>query len=260
MLKELFGTSKPVIGMVHLPALPGSPMGTKSLDEIVEFALADARSLQAGGAHALIVENQFDQPFVTGSVSPLTVAVMTAVACEVRKVVTIPMGVNVLFNDWQAELAVAAAAGAQFMRVEVLVDSCWSDMGFLPACAPDLLRARASSPVKPAILADIQGKYTSLAVPKTLADSAADAEARGLADAVIVTGTGTGHSATIDDLRVVKEKIKIPVLAGSGITAENVREVFGVVDGAIIGSYFKQDGRLANPVDANRVRNLIGRL
>lgn len=260
-MEELFGVKKAVIGMVHLPPLPGAPLWKgESLDEILDFALKDAASLAAGGAHALIVENQNDQPFLTGPVSPQTVAVMTVLAHEIKKAVTLPVGINVLFNDWQSELAIAAAVKAEFIRVEVLVDSCWSDMGFIPASAPDLLRMRESLPVKIKLLADIQGKYTSPCVPKSLVDSAADAEVRGLADAIIVTGSGTGHSAPLENIQRVKEKVHIPVLAGSGITAENVAEVFAVADGAIIGSYFKKDGRLQNPVDAERVKKLVSRL
>jgi len=261
MINSLFTVQKPVIGMVHLPPLPGAPLWKgASLDEILDFARQDAINLAAGGVHGIIVENQNDQPFLTGSVPLLTVTAMTALALEIKKAVSIPLGINVLFNDWQAELAIAAAVKAQFIRVEVLVDSSWSDMGFLPAAAPDLLRMRGSLPSDVKLFADIQGKYTHPAVAKSLAESAADAESRGLADAVIVTGSGTGHSAPIENISMVKEKVHIPVFAGSGITAENINEVFMLADGAIIGSYFKKDGKLQNPVELARVRNLINRI
>lgn len=261
MMNDLFGVKKAVIGMVHLPPLPCTPLWKGAdLDEILDFALQDAINLSAGGVHALIVENQNDQPFVTGSVSPLTVTTMTVLAREIKKAVPLPVGINVLFNDWQTELAIAAAVKAEFIRVEVLVDSCWSDMGFIPAAAPDLLRMRASLPVQVKLLADIQGKYTLPCAPRDLVDSAADAEIRGLADAIIVTGSGTGHSAPLENIQRVKEKVKIPVLAGSGITAENLHEVFAIADGAIIGSYFKKEGRLQNPVDVIRVRKLVSKL
>jgi len=261
MLNSLFGVQKVVIGMVHLPPLPGAPLWKgASQDEILDFARQDALNLAAGGVHAIIIENQNDQPFLTGSVPLLTITSMTVLALEIKRVVTIPIGINVLFNDWQAELALAAAVKAQFIRVEVLVDSCWSDMGFLPASAPELLRMRSSLPADVRLLADIQGKYTYPAVSKSLEDSAADAESRGLADALIVTGSGTGHSAPIENIRTVKEKVHIPVFAGSGITAENINVVCMIADGAIIGSYFKKEGKLQNPVDISRVRHLISKL
>ena len=261
MLDSIFGPKKAVIGMVHLPPLPGAPLWKGATqDEILDFALQDAINLAAGGVSALIVENQNDQPFFTGSVPLLTVTCMTALALEIKRAVNLPMGINVLFNDWQAELAIAAAVKAQFIRVEVLVDSSWSDMGFLPASAPELLRMRGSLPVDVKLLADIQGKYTHPAAAKSLAESAADAESRGLADAVIVTGSGTGHSAPLENIRQVRAKVQLPVLAGSGITAENINEVFAVADGAIIGSYFKKDGHLQNPIDIARVRNLVKKI
>ncbi len=247
--------------MVHLPPLPGAPLWKgSSLDEILDFARQDALNLAAGGAHGILIENQNDQPFLTGSVPLSTVTCMTALALEIKRVVKVPIGINVLFNDWQAELAIAKAVNAQFIRVEVLVDSCWSDMGFIPAAAPDLLRLRSQLDLDVKLFADIQGKYTHLAAPKPLEDSAADAESRGLADALIVTGSSTGHSAPLENIRLVKDKAQIPVLAGSGITAENIKEVFMIADGAIIGSHFKKDGKLQNPVDIARVRNLISRI
>jgi len=258
MFSDVFSNTKPVIGMVHLPPLPLSPLwkGAK-IDDLADFALKDARALQEGGVDALIIENQNDQPFQCDSVSPVTVAFMASLACQVRQAVTIPIGVNILFNDWQAEIAVAEAVKAAFIRVEVLVDPSWSDMGMLNACAPDLLRLRSALHSNVNIFADIQGKYTLPCSPRPLVDSAKDAWSRGLADAIIVTGSGTGHATPIDSIRSVKEAVKIPVLAGSGTTPDNLKDIFAVADGAIIGSYFKRDGKLQNPVDVDRVRNLM---
>jgi membrane complex biogenesis BtpA family protein len=260
MSSDVFFKNKPIIGMVHLPALPMSPLwkGTQ-LDEIADFALKDAVALQAGGVDALIIENQNDQPFLTGAVAPATVAFMTVLAYQIRQAVTIPIGVNVLFNDWQSEIIIAEAVKASFIRVEVLVDSSWSDMGLLTACAPDLLRLRSALKSEVKIFADVQGKYTTPCAPRPLVDSAKDAQTRGLADAIIVTGSGTGHATPVDSIREVKAAVSIPVLAGSGTTPDNINDVVSVADGAIIGSYFKRDGKLQNPVDINRVKILVGK-
>lgn len=261
MFSDVFGSKKPVIGMVHLPPLPLSPLwkGAK-IDEIASFALSDAKALQAGGVDALIIENQNDQPFITGSVSSATSAFMTALAVQVRQSVTIPIGINVLFNDWQAEISIAEAVGASFIRVEVLVDSSWSDMGLLEACAPELLRLRAALKSNVNIFADVQGKYTVPCAPRPLVESAKDAQTRGLADAIIVTGSGTGHATPIESIQEVKAGVSIPVLAGSGTRPDNINDVFAVADGAIIGSYFKVDGKLQNPVDVDRVRTLVAKI
>lgn len=260
MFSDVFASKKPVIGMVHLPPLPLSPLWKGAhLDAIAEFALKDAAALEAGGVDALIIENQNDQPFVTGQVSPPTVAFMTTLAYQVRRAVNIPIGVNILFNDWQSEIAVAEAVKAAFIRVEVLVDTSWSDMGMLDACAPELLRLRSALHSNVNIFTDVQGKYTVPCAPRPLVDSAKDAQTRGLADAIIVTGSGTGHATPIDSIREVKAAVGIPVLAGSGTTPDNITDVLNVADGAIIGSYFKKDGKLQNPVDVDRVKLLVAK-
>jgi membrane complex biogenesis BtpA family protein len=255
---DLFKTEKPVIGMVHLPPLPPAPLWQgESYDQILAFALADAKALSAGGVDAMIVENQNDLPFSAQDVSPVTTAWMAALTREISRQVSVPVGVNVMFNDWKAEMAAATAGGAQFIRVEVLVDPSWSDMGFLDACAPGLLRLRADLRSDVAIFADIQGKYTAPCSPRSLAESAHDAQHRGLADALIVTGSGTGHSAPIENVRLVKEHVSIPVMVGSGVTPQNVDEMLATADGAIIGSWLKKDGKLANPVDEERVKQFM---
>jgi membrane complex biogenesis BtpA family protein len=167
------------------------------------------------------------------------------------------LGINILFNDWQAEVAVAAAAGADYIRVEVLVDPSISDMGMLDASAPALLRMRAALQSSIKIFADVQGKYTAPARPRPITESAQDAETRGGADALIITGSGTGHLAPISQLAEVKGAVSVPVLAGSGVTPETVKEILDVADGAIVGSYFKVDGQLRNHVDPDRVRRLV---
>lgn len=258
MFSDVFSDRKPVIGMVHLPPLPLSPLwrGAK-IDELADFALKDARALAEGGVDALIVENQNDHPFQTGAVNAAAVAFMAVLAHEIKHAVAIPIGVNILFNDWQAEIAVAEAAKADFIRVEVLVDTSWSDMGLLPACAPDLLRLRSALHSKVNLFADVQGKYTQPCAPRPLIETAKDAQHRGLADAIIVTGSGTGHATPIESIREVKAAVTLPVLAGSGTTPENINEIFSVADGAIVGSYFKKDGKLQNPVDVERVRHFM---
>ena len=258
MFSDIFPNRKPVIGMVHLPPLPLSPLwkGAK-IDEIADFAIKDASALNAGGVDALIIENQNDHPFQTNAVSPATVAFMAVLASQIQRAVTIPIGVNILFNDWQSEIVMAEAVKASFIRVEVLVDSSWSDMGLLTACAPELLRLRSALQSKVNIFADIQGKYTVPCAPRPLVDSAKDAQLRGLADAIIITGSGTGHATPIESIRTVKSAVSVPVIAGSGTTPDNLTDVFDVADGAIIGSYFKKDGKLQNPVDVDRVRFLM---
>ncbi len=169
------------------------------------------------------------------------------------------MGVNLLFNDAEDELYLAWCLGLDFIRVEGFVDLLLSDMGPLLPAAPDLMRLRQTLGAEGvAILADVQGKYTHALPARDINDSARDALERGLADAVILTGARTGEAAPLDLVRRLKEEFpEAKVLLGSGITPESVPELLAVADGAIVGSYFKQGGNVHNPVDPERVRELM---
>jgi len=246
--------------MVHLPALPGSPTyAEKSLKEIVRFALKEARSLEAGGVDALLVENFHDYPYLTEKVPIPTVIAMTAVAYEIKAAIELPIGVNILFNDTEDELYLAKVLELDFIRVEGFVDLLLSDLGILMPSAPKMMRLKKTLGAEGvAVLADVQGKYTHALPSRDVFDSARDALERGNADAIILTGTRTGEVAPLELIRQLKEKIpQACVLLGSGITPDTIKEVLDVVDGAIVGSFFKKDGNVNNPVDQERVRELM---
>ncbi len=251
---------KPIIGMIHLPALPGSPgHSDKSLKDIVRFALQETRALEEGGVDALLVENFHDYPYLTERVPTQTVIAMAAVAYEIRATTKLPLGVNILFNDTEDELYLAKVLELDFMRVEGFVDVLLSDLGMLMPAAPNLMRLKKTLRAEGvAILADVQGKYTHPLPSRDVFDSARDALERGNADAVILTGTRTGEAAPVDLIRQLKEKNpQARVLLGSGITPNTIKQVLDVVDGAIVGSFFKENGNVNNPVDSERVRTLM---
>lgn len=260
MGSRLWELNKPIIGMVHLPPLPGSPgyEGT-SLEKIVAFALREAQALREGGVDAILVENFHDYPYSIGKVPTPTLIAMAVVAHRVREAMDIPVGVNVLFNDTEDELYLAWCLKLDFIRVEGFVDLLLSDMGPLLPMAPELMRLRRSIGAEDVgILADVQGKYTHALPARDVADSARDALERGGADAVILTGTRTGEAAPLEIVRRLKEGIPgAKVLLGSGVTPESVYELLTVADGAIVGSYFKREGHVSNPVDSKRVSKLM---
>lgn len=261
MFKSSFLTlNKPIIGMVHLPPLPGSPAyADKSLKEIVQFALQEARSLEDGGVDALLVENFHDYPYLTEKVPTPTVIAMAAVAYEIKAASKLPIGVNILFNDTEDELYLAQILELDFIRVEGFVDLLLSDLGILMPSAPKMMRLKKTLGAEGvAVLADVQGKYTHALPSRDVFDSARDALERGNADAIILTGTRTGEVAPVELIRHLKEKIpQARVLLGSGITPDTIKEVLDVVDGAIVGSFFKEDGNVNNPVDQERVQALM---
>lgn len=259
-LKELFKVKKPLVGMVHLLPLPGSPgFGDRGLARILERAVQDAKALEAGGIDGLIVENLGDAPYFKANVPPETVSAMAVAVRSVIDEVGVPVGVNVLRNDAKAALAVACACGGKFIRVNVFTDAMMTDQGIIEACAPELLRYRRrlrAEEIK--IFADVYVKHAASIVPRPLEEMAADAVHRGMTDALIVTGPRTGAKVEPEDLVKVKGAVPdTPVLAGSGIDKTNAVETLERCDGAIVGTSLKVDGITTNPVDRRRVTDLV---
>ncbi len=233
--------------MVHLRALPGAPMFT-SLDDVLEVALHDARALRDGGCDGFVVENFGDRPFARGRVEAETVAAMTRVITEIRREVRLPFGVNVLRNDALSALAIAAATGAAFIRVNIHTGAAVTDQGIIEGEAFATLRKRAVLAPDVLIFADHLVKH---ATPMGEA-SAKDLRLRGLADAIIVTGNETGAAADPSRLRELRALVDAPLLVGSGLTAENAAR-FADADGAIVGTSIKTGDR----VDAAKVEAVV---
>ena len=261
-LYKIFGKRKFIIGMIHLPALPGTAGGKHTgFSELRQYVLNELEALQRGGVDGVIIENFWDLPYYPDRVDTITVAAMASLAGILVDQATIPVGINVLYNDFRAELAIARAVNAAFIRAEVFVDPAISETGIIPASCAWMIRERSALNAEQiAILADVQGKNTQMVWNRHITESAMDAETRGLADGIIVTGAGTGKSASIEDLRLVKEKIQIPLLAGSGVKPDSLKELFNVCDGVIVGSYFKQGGNIRSKTDIERVRELTSLL
>jgi uncharacterized protein len=252
------GTPRAVIGMVHLRALPGSPRWDGDMPALVRAALDDARNLAEGGADALLVENHGDVPFTARRVDVATVAGMAVTIAEIRRALPLPVGVNVLKNDVRSALAVAATTGARFVRVNVHVGAVAGDQGIIESDAHDTLRYRRLLGLEIGILADVQAKHGLPLVPMPLEQEARDCYARGLADALVVSGVATGEPTPMADLKRVRGAVpEAPLLVGSGASPETVAELLSVADAVIVGTSIKRDGRLANPVDVERVRRLV---
>ncbi len=252
------GLARALIGMVHLAPLPGSPRWAGSLAAVVERAVADARALEAGGFDACLVENWGDAPFGAGRVDPAAVAAMAVVVAEVRRAVRLPVGVNVLKSDAQAALAVAAATGAAFIRVNVHVGAVVADQGLIQGDAHGTLRYRRLLGTDTRLFVDVGGKHAVPLAPVELEQVARDAAYRGLADALVVSGVATGEATPVGDVKRVRAAVPDrPLLVGSGVTPDSVGDLLQVADGAIVGTWIKHDGRTANPVDPARVAALV---
>jgi uncharacterized protein len=257
-LRRLFKTDRPVIGMLHVPALPGSPANTEDFARIRRHVLRDAETLASEGVHGLIVENFGDAPFYRSRVPRYTIAFLTVLGSDVKAKIALPLGINVLRNDGLGALAIAAAAGAEFIRVNVYTGARVTDQGVMQGQAHRILRCRKllGSGVK--VFADVAVKHSAPLGIRDLADEVEDTVARGRADAVIVSGPATGKVTSLEDLRTAKAAAgATPVFAGSGVTAANAAEVLACADGIIVGTAFKKDGVTTNPVDRSRVKAFL---
>lgn len=244
------------IGVVHLPPLPGSPRGGEGLQDATERALQDAVALRDGGVDGLILENFGDAPFSAGRVDAATVASMTTIALRVRDVCPdLQFGINVLRNDPIAALAIAQAVNAEFIRVNIHTGAMVTDQGLIQGDARGTLLERRRLGSQTRIASDILVKHAVPLGDPTLEDVARDTAHRGLADVLIVTGSGTGRPH--DPARVARVKAAVPhlpVWVGSGITLDTASHL--KADGAIVGTALHVDGDIVKPIDRARVESM----
>ena len=224
---------------------------------LIARAVADARAYEHGGADAVIVENFGDSPFTKGAAPPETVAAMAGAGAAVRAAVKFPVGFNVLRNDARAALGLCAACGGNFLRVNVHCGAMLTDQGVIEGQAFDTLRRRRELCPGVALLADVHVKHAAPLAPMPIETAARDTLERGLADALILSGAGTGEETDLEDVRRVRAACpQARLFIGSGVTVGNVPEYLRLVDGVIVGSSLKLHGKVANGVDGGRVAAL----
>ena len=255
-MQSLFGEGKTFIGVIHLPSLPGSPRWNGDLSSVLEQAEREAAILTEGGANGIIVENFGDAPFRIGRAEPETVAAMTRAVDRVVHTTPLPVGVNMLRSDAISALAVAVAAGARFIRVNVHYGTMAADEGLVTGEAFETLRRRRLMDAEHiAILADVLVKHAVPLGEVDLGLMARETAYRGLADGLIVTGPVTGQPAVADDVAIVRQAVPDrPLLVGSGVDASNAAHFLAHADGAIVGTSLKKGGVITNPVDLGLVR------
>ena len=259
MLPPTLRRPRPILAMIHVRALPGTPAATQGLDAVIAAAVAEARIYREAGVDGVLIENMHDTPYLRGGVGPEIVAAMTAVALAARAEARLPCGVQVLAAANREALAVALAAGLDFVRAEGFAFAHVADEGIIESSAAALLRYRRQiGAERVQVWADVKKKHASHAITADL-DLGATAEAAAFmrADAVIVTGSVTGDPPRIEDVRAAKARAGIPVLLGSGVGPHNLSRFFEVADGFIVGSALKEGGRWQAPVDPARVAALV---
>lgn len=249
--------SSRLIGMVHLGPLPGSPRYGGDLGTVLEAATTDARTLVDAGFDGLMVENFGDAPFYADDVPKTTIAAMTRAVAAVAAL-GVPTGVNVLRNDALGALAVAAATGAAFIRVNVLSGVMHTDQGTITGRAADVARMRAAVAPQVLVFADVFVKHATPPPGLTIDRAAADLWERSGADAIVVSGPGTGHAVDRAHLeRVAAAAPGAPIYVGSGADVHSAGELLAMCRGLIVGTAIKVGGRTAAPVDAARARAFV---
>jgi membrane complex biogenesis BtpA family protein len=260
-LNAIFAVDKPVIGVIHLRPLPGAPRyNGESLREVYAAAVRDAKALAAGGINGIIVENASDMPFARPEhIGPETVAALTAACMEVRSAVDVPIGITCVANGAIPGLAVAKAVGARWVRVNQWTNAYVANEGILNGAAPEAMRYRSRIDARDvAIFADVHVKFGAHAITadRSITEQATDAEWFD-ADVLIATGQRTGSPTERREVDEVRAGTNLPVIVGSGLSPDQVPELFAAADGAIVGQWLKQDGVWWNPVDPRRVAALV---
>jgi len=250
---------KPVVAVIHVEALPGTPASKLTVREIETKALREAKIYSECGVHAIALENMHDVPYLRGSVGAEIVASMAIIARAVKDAVTVPCGIQILAGANVEAMAVAHAAALDFIRAEGYVFAHIADEGFIQSSAAALLRYRKQiGAERVQVWADVKKKHSAHAITADIGiGSTAEAAEFMRADVVIVSGSVTGEPPQQSDILEVKQHCKLPAYLGSGVTADNLSDFFPYADGFIVGSYFKVDGHWANEVDPKRVEKLM---
>jgi len=259
---DIFGIRKPIIGMIHVKALPGTPDYDYDVKSIIDKAKREAGIYMDAGIDAVIIENMHDVPYLKRNVGPEITSLMSIIGYEIKNSFSIPCGIQILAGANKDAIAAAHSAGLDFIRAEGFVYAHVADEGIMESDAGELLRYRKMiGAEKVLIFTDIKKKHSSHSITSDvdIVETAHTAEFF-KSDGVVITGVATGKETDVDDVKNVKQNANIPVLIGSGLTVNNIENYFAFADGFIIGSHFKKDGFWKNEIDAKRVQRFMNKV
>jgi hypothetical protein len=260
--KSIFKIDKPVIGMIHLKALPGTPNFNGSIPEIIDAAMNEAETYKNANIDALAIENMHDVPYIKNDVGHEISSIMSIVGYEVKHSSKLPCGIQVLSSANIAAMAISKNAELDFIRAEGFVYGHLADEGYIDANAGTLMRYRKSINAEHiAVFTDIKKKHSSHQITDdvSIVETAKTAEYF-LSDGLIVTGSSTGRPANGSEIKSIKKNCKIPVIVGSGVTLENLDQYLTISDALIVGSYFKKDGYWANDLDFDKIATFMDKV
>jgi len=259
--KKIFNIYKPVIGMIHVDALPGTPKHNKTPDKIIELALEEALIYKNAGVESIAIENMHDVPYLKRECGPEIVSMMAIIGSTIKAAAGLPCGMQILAGANKEALAASYSAGMDFIRAEGFVFAHVGDEGLIESDAGELLRYRKSigaDHIK--IFTDIKKKHSShaLTADVDIVETAKAAEFF-LSDGIIVTGSATGEKPDAAEVKQVSACIDLPVILGSGITIDNIGEFFTYADAFIIGTHFKKKNNWKETVDQEKVIKFMGK-
>jgi membrane complex biogenesis BtpA family protein len=259
---KIFSTKKPVIGMIHLDALPGTPKHKGNVQDIFLKAMRESETYIEAGIDSIVIENMHDVPYLKRDIGHEISTVMSIIGYEIKKRTEIPVGIQILAGANKAAMAVAKSAGLDFIRAEGYVYGHLADEGLMESDAGELMRYRKAINAEDIlILSDIKKKHSSHAITQDISiEKTAQSAEFFLSDGIIMTGGLTGDPVNIDELKSVKVISSLPIIIGSGISLDNVNDYFQICDGFIVGSYFKEKGNWQNSVDKKRVTKFIQKI
>jgi len=257
--EKIFKTEHPIIGMIHVQALPGTPKNKYTVADIIAMALKEASIYKEVGIDAIMLENMHDVPYQKNDVGHEISSVMTLVSYLVKKETALPVGIQILAGANKAALAVAKAANLDFIRMEGFVFGHLADEGYIDSQAAEIMRYQKQIDAQDiAIFTDLKKKHSSHALTADISiTETAHAAEFFLSDGVIITGKHTGSATNIDDIKAVKKETKLPVIIGSGVNYDNLTDYLTTSDALIIGSYFKKDNNWKNELDKNKIKKVM---
>jgi membrane complex biogenesis BtpA family protein len=249
---------KPLLGMIHLPALLGAPRSTHTIEQLEAYAMDEAAKHARAGLDGVIMENLGDAPFPKTQAEPVTIAAMATLVRSVVRHTNLAVGVNVLRNACESALAIAHVAGADFIRCNVVIGAYATDQGIIEGCAAPLARLRQALRADVLVFGDVHVKHAHPLYDVPIEDAAADLAERGGVDAIIVSGARSPVPPSLDRVRHVKASVSLPILIGSGVTIANAVDLLRLSDGLIIGEApFKVGRQLGGPSDESAYARLV---
>ena len=256
---QIYSINKPIIGMIHVAAMPGTPKHSLSPDKIIKKAIKEAQLYKKAGIDILAIENMHDIPYQNRKTEPQVIALMAIIAYEIKRETDLTCGIQILAGANKEAIGVAFASGIDFIRAEGFVFGHIADEGYIDSDAAELLRFRKNIGAnKIKIFTDIKKKHSShlITADISIEETAKSAEFF-LSDGIIVTGNQTGIEPSEYDLINVKQSTALPLIIGSGITIDNINKFFPLADAFIIGSYFKENGLWSNDIEYDKINRFM---